>query len=556
MRLSISALICCCLSFVALPGGFADDDYIARLQAKSVTEDVSIFGHWGLNAQKYSSWTNHSNRLVPVYTYGTRTAKGGVNLRSYTGKNSPYRSETSVRKIYGRIPERTVSETAVWMDQTNIADIQRAAAEAGRKYIFLVIFDGMDWDTTRSAAIYNEKSVGYRKGKGSGTHFQNYTANDTSQYGFMVTSPHNNGTTTDVNAQKVSNPGGTLFGGYDPKAGGFAPWQEPSDRGYLISKPSDGNVKHAYTDSASSATSMTAGIKTYNAGIGVDFSGAPVSTIAHDLQAEDWAVGVVSSVPISHATPAAAYAHNVTRKDYQDISRDLLGIPSVSHPTEPMPGLDVVLGGGFGKRRDADPLQGDNYQPGNFYLADTDLKASSIENGGRYVTAVRTAGQSGPALLDDAVRKAVTEKHRLLGFFGVGEYDGHLPFQTANGDFKPVRGVPEAAESYSSDVVDENPTIADLTDAAIQVLESRADRFWLMVEAGDVDWASHDNNIDDAIGAVNSGDAAVKVVTDWVEANSSWDESLMIVTADHGHLFWLTRPELLTGNRNDDKNSP
>ena len=66
-----------------------------------------------------------------------------------------------------------------------------------------------------------------------------------------------------------------------------------------------------------------------------------------------------------------------------------------------------------------------------------------------------------------------------------------------------------------------------------------------MVEAGDVDWANHDDNIDNSIGAVNSGDRAVKAITEWVEANSKWDESLLIVTADHGHMLNLVKPEML-----------
>ncbi len=69
--------------------------------------------------------------------------------------------------------------------------------------------------------------------------------------------------------------------------------------------------------------------------------------------------------------------------------------------------------------------------------------------------------------------------------------------------------------------------------------------FWLMVESGDVDWANHDDNIDNSIGAVNSGDDAVKAITAWVERHSNWNESLVIVTADHGHMLNLTKPELL-----------
>ncbi len=67
-----------------------------------------------------------------------------------------------------------------------------------------------------------------------------------------------------------------------------------------------------------------------------------------------------------------------------------------------------------------------------------------------------------------------------------------------------------------------------------------------MVEAGDVDWANHANNIDSSIGAVLSGDAAVKVVFDWIESRNAWDDSLVIVTADHGHFFHLTDPTPLT----------
>ena len=85
-----------------------------------------------------------------------------------------------------------------------------------------------------------------------------------------------------------------------------------------------------------------------------------------------------------------------------------------------------------------------------------------------------------------------------------------------------------------------------MTEAAIQVLHARSKTgFWLMVEAGDVDWANHDNNIDNSIGAVLSGDEAFAKITGWIENNQAWDESAVIVTADHGHYFVLDRPEAL-----------
>ncbi len=90
-----------------------------------------------------------------------------------------------------------------------------------------------------------------------------------------------------------------------------------------------------------------------------------------------------------------------------------------------------------------------------------------------------------------------------------------------------------------------------MTAAALTVLQSSKKGFWLLVEPGDVDWANHDDNLDNSIGAVKSGDDAVKVITSWVEKHSNWDESLMIVTADHGHYLFLDRPELLIAPTTD-----
>lgn len=84
-----------------------------------------------------------------------------------------------------------------------------------------------------------------------------------------------------------------------------------------------------------------------------------------------------------------------------------------------------------------------------------------------------------------------------------------------------------------------------MTEAALTVLSKNPNGFWLMVEAGDVDWANHDNNLDASIGAVLSGDDAVRVVTNWVENNGGWDEAVMIVTGDHGHHLVLDDPSLL-----------
>ena len=482
--------------------------------------------------------------MIPVYTFG-------IDLDAVGGASSVYRDERRLTELYGRLPGRTLNPQAEYFDQTDVFRLQEQAAAAGKKRIVLMIFDGMDWHTTRTAAIAATGRVAYDEGRGTGFAFQDYRGVST-DFGFCATSPANDGTRVDVDAQAVRNPGGETPGGYDPARGGATPWDPRCDLRYLIGRDRDG--PDAVTDSAASATSLCTGRKTYNDAINVDPAGVEIVPLARRLQERGWAVGAVSSVPVSHATPACAYATNVSRDDYQDIARDQLGERSIFHREAPLPGLDVLIGGGWGVAGDPvkDRDQGRNVEPGNKYVADSTRAVIDAAHGGRYRVAERTAGRRGADVLAEAARDAVARKLRLFGFFGVGE--GHLPFRTADGDFNPagVAGFgPDAAPlrkkyggavHYTPADVAENPTLADMAVAALDVLASRGP-FWLMVEAGDVDWASHANNIDTAIGAVQSGDAAFQAVVDWIERHDAWDDAAVIVTSDHGHLFVLTDPQ-------------
>jgi alkaline phosphatase len=531
----------------AEPQAPARVDHIRDLQAAAEATGRAEWGHWGDQPERYVAWSNHSNRLIPVYTFG-------LGLESVAGQRSVYRDEQRLRELYGRLPDATLNPEAEYFDQTDVARLQLAAAEAGKKHIILVVFDGMDWHTARAAAIATRGRVEYSEGRGTGFAFQDYRGAPT-DFGLCVTSPANDGTKFDVDAQALKNPGGETPGGYDPARGGTTAWDPRPGVRYLMGR--DRDRPHAVTDSAASATSMCTGRKTYNDAINVGVDGEQLVPIARQLQARGYAVGAVSSVPVSHATPACAYANNVSRDDYQDIARDLLGQPSVAH-REQLPGLDVLLGGGFGVQKEAEADQGRNFEPGNKYVADSTLAAIDTARGGNYRVATRTAGRRGDEILAEAAADAIARKLRLFGFFGTAE--GQLPFQTADGDFNPANGLPPAGadgevdklrKKYGSTIcyteadISENPTLADLARAALDVLASRG-RFWLMVEAGDVDWASHANNIDTAIGAVKSGDAAFQAIVKWIERHDAWADTVVIVTSDHGHAFVLEDPTAFT----------
>jgi alkaline phosphatase len=508
-------------------------DPLRSRQFSAIESGHATWGHWGGKPGTYSKWTNHSNRLIPVYTFG-------MTLGDFKGAASVYRNPRMLEAIYGYIPEQTVNAEAEYFDQTQIHTLQANAVAAGKKYIFLVIFDGMDWQTTQAAATYRLGLAGYSDGRGHGLHFLDYRT-DVMDYGWMVTSPRTDRYELDIDAQTARN-ADDRRGGYDPALGGAMPWASHVVSDYLM-----GTFRHrlhVVTDSASSATSMTSGIKTYNAAINVDGDGRQVMPIARRLQADSgFAIGVVTSVPISHATPAAAYANNVSRDDYQDLTRDLIGRSSIAHRQPPLSGVDVLIGAGWGDVASEEARQGRNFVPGNRFLSDEDLAAIDCRNGGKYELAIRTPGREGSGHLREASQRAIAGQHRLLGFFGCAA-TGHLPYQTADGRFDPTRGV-SRMEKYEPADLAENPTLEDMTNAALDVLAARSDRVWLMVEAGDVDWANHENNIDDSIGAVFSGDAAVAAITAWIDARGAWDDSLLIVTADHGHYFNLVDPAAL-----------
>jgi alkaline phosphatase len=190
--------------------------------------------------------------------------------------------------------------------------------------------------------------------------------------------------------------------------------------------------------------------------------------------------------------------------------------------------------------------------PGNIYIAGPDLAAIDVKNGGKYVVVHTESGVDGGRALQQAAEGAAPRSARLFGFFGRAGLD-HLPYRTADGRYDPAPsigrgGKPTPAEVYTPADRLEQPTLAQMTEAALTVLARRPDRpFALFIEAGDVDFALHANNLDNAVGAVYSGEDAVRAVIRWVEANSNWDDSLLLVSSDHGHYLVVDDPQALAG---------
>ena len=206
-----------------LPLTIRADDRLKELQteyANTAGEKQTRVYHFGSQGpgDVFSNHASHSNRQVPVYVFGKKADLGLV-----TGANSSYRDPEKLKRIYGFLPENTVNPDAEYGDQSDLYRVMKDAVAKGVKHVFIVWFDGLDWPTTQAAAIVKTNKV-FTEGKGAGLIFQDYDADGTAQYGYVVTSPTHDKTVRDVDAQSVSIAPGSLAGGYDVQIAGPNPW--------------------------------------------------------------------------------------------------------------------------------------------------------------------------------------------------------------------------------------------------------------------------------------------------------------------------------------------
>ena len=358
------------------------------------------------------------------------------------------------------------------------------------------------------------------------------------------------------NEDPLVDANGDIYGGnlpiYDPKLGGAFPWEDGADPEY---------IKNFYPDSANTATTLYTGQKTYSGGIGVDIFEDSIETLGEKATADGKSFGIVSSVPFSHATPAAAAAHVNNRNKYtEDSFADENDGAKVDEFGHEIPDSDnifrqiieetqpaVVLGGGH-------PVGESEYQ----YISEAgynDLVNGKYDDDYTFLERGPDAGQT---LLDTAKDINPDEGDRLFGLYGARGQGGNLPWKTADGDYsntglngrldgeRPLEKGETDAEFIAKEI-DENPSLAELTQASLDVLGQDKDGFWTTIEGGDIDWSAHDNNLDNMIGTSRDFADSVGVVQDWIAENGGYEENLLIVTADHDHYFTLNEdfPELL-----------
>ena len=281
------------------------------------------------------------------------------------------------------------------------------------------------------------------------------------------------------------------------------------------------------TDSAAAITAMCTGVKTKDGMLGVNQNvlphkassvpGTEVKTMFEWAEQKRLSTGVVSTTRITHATPAGAYAHTPDR-DWESDSKITVAddaanaqFPDIARQLVEWPygnGLEVALGGGrayFMPKTTADPEYTTKFGNRN---DGRDLTAEWVANGGAYVWNKNQF---------DAIDPATTV--RLLGLFEQSHmrYEFDRPNDAANG---------QGGE----------PSLADMTAKAIDILSKNKRGYMLMVEGGRIDHAHHENSafktLEDTLAFVQ----AVQVALDKTNPR----DTLIVVTADHGHVMTFT----------------
>lgn len=224
------------------------------------------------------------------------------------------------------------------------------------------------------------------------------------------------------------------------------------------------------TDSAAGATALSSGNKSYNGAIGVDINKQPVESILQFAKKHGKKTGIAVTSQINHATPAAFSAHNEYRRNYNEIAN--------SYFDDKVDGkfvLDVMLGGGW-----------------EYFIREDRNLVDEFQNAGyQYIDS-----------LDQLVK--LKKGNPTLGLFG-------------------ETGMPWALDSKN------NMRLPLIAEAAVKQLEND-NGFFLLIEASQVDWAGHGNDVSSAMAEMHD----MALTLEWLEQYvANRDDTLVVITADH-----------------------
>ena len=266
--------------------------------------------------------------------------------------------------------------------------------------------------------------------------------------------------------------------------------------GFSLTYPYDRLV----VDSAASGTQMATGQFAGSEMIGADKDGNPVETVLEKAIKTGRSTGLVSDTRLTHATPAAFAAHQPHRNMENEIAVDMLNA-----------GPDVMLSGGlrYWIPQEANDKESAEYKALE-QMTQGSVKLKSKRKDSRNL--LKEAQEKGYALAFNRSQME-TAQGRLLGLFAYSALPDGL--KVTHSQDSPDRTI---------------PTLKEMSAKAIEVLSKNDKGFFLMIEAGLIDWAAHYNDTGLMLHEMVRLNETIEYVLDWAENR---DDTLIIVTADH-----------------------
>ncbi|WP_159801988.1 alkaline phosphatase [Flavobacterium sp. MK4S-17] len=242
------------------------------------------------------------------------------------------------------------------------------------------------------------------------------------------------------------------------------------------------------TDSSAASSSWGGGVRVKNGVLNIGPNGEKHLPIWQKFKRAGKMAGCVTTVPITHATPAGFCVNNDSRNAMAEIAEDYLKL-----------GFDIMMGGG-----------------NNYFAADKRKDKKDI------YAAYKAKGWEVVRNRKEMLSAGADKK--VLGVFA-------------------DEGMPYSIDRKSSkELTDNTPTLAEMAQKAINHMKDSKNGFVLQVEAGKVDWGAHANDIAALLYDQIAFDEAVKVAIDFAEKDG---ETLVIITTDHGN----ANPGVIYGKR-------
>jgi alkaline phosphatase len=269
-------------------------------------------------------------------------------------------------------------------------------------------------------------------------------------------------------------------------------------------------------DSACSATQLATGKPSLSEVVGLDIEGNATDTILEMAKAAGKSTGLISDTRITHATPAAFAAHQAHRSMENEIAVDMLEN-----------NVDVLLGGGlrYWIPQNSDSINTDLNDNLVALINEPTVRIKSKRKDDRnLLTEAQTAGYS---LAFNADQLDAVEGQKVLGLFSYSAMLDGISYSTCK---------------KAGDCV--QPSLAEMTKKALDILSKDEDGFFLMVEGGQIDWAAHNNDAGDMLHQLLKFDESIQAVYDWVKDR---DDTLVVITADHetgGFSFSYSRKDI------------